>query len=225
MIPWKLLAKAQTPGDLAELSLWQRDTEFSIKLGNDELMNSYNHGSEDALGTLACQKIRKQPGNRVLVGGLGMGFTLRCALDELGDTAQVVVAEFVEEVVDWNRGVLAHLADSPVDDRRVKIQVADVTQVIKSASNDYDAIMLDVDNGPQAMTSKENDWLYSLKGLQTSFAALRPKGVLAIWSTDPSPAFSKRLSQAGFQVDEVKLRSRGGKKGGGHFIVWVAQRS
>ena len=226
MIPWQLLDTVQTPGNGLELRLYQHDNEFSIRAGNYELMNSRVYGSEDALGKLACQKVADYPQARVLIGGLGMGYTVRSALDELGAQAQVAVAELVPEVVKWNRGVLATLAGNPLDDHRVAVHESDVSQMIKTANNDYDAIMLDVDNGPQGLTLKENDWLYSPNGLTTAHAALRPKGVLAIWSSGPEPAFAKRLRRAGFQVEEIGLRARGkGKKGGAHYTVYMAMRS
>ena len=226
MIPWKLLDTAPTPGIGEELRLYQRGTEFSIKAGNYELMNSRIHGSEDALARLACQKITKHPRARVLIGGLGMGYTVRSALNGLGDRAQVVVAELVPAVVKWNRGFLTDLAGSPLDDNRVTLHEADVAQMIKAARGDYNAILLDVDNGPHALTRKDNDWLYSPNGLNTAFAALRPKGVLAIWSSGPDPAFAQRLRKAGFEVDEVWVRARGGGigKGGAHHIIWTAMR-
>ena len=226
MIPWKLLDTAQTPGIGEELRLYQRGTEFSIKAGNYVLMDSRIYGSEDALAKLACQKIAKHSRARVLIGGLGMGYTVRSALNVLGDRAQVVVAELVPAVVKWNRGFLADLAGSPLDDNRVTLHETDVAQLIKTAKGDYNAILLDVDNGPQALTQKDNDWLYSLNGLNTAFAALRPKGVLAIWSSGPDSAFAQRLRKAGFEVDEVRVRARGGgiRKGGAHYIVWTAMR-
>ena len=226
MIPWKLLDRAQTPGTGEELLLYQRGTEFSIKAGNYELMNSRFYGSEDALAKLACQIITKHSRARVLIGGLGMGYTVRSALNVLGDRAQVVVAELVPAVVKWNRGLLTDLAGSPLDDNRVTLHEADVAQMIKTAKGDYNAILLDVDNGPHSLTRKDNDWLYSPNGLNTAFAALRPKGVLAIWSSGPDSAFAQRLRKAGFEVDEVRVRARGGgiRKGGAHHIVWTAMR-
>ena len=224
MIPWKLLGTAQTSRNGAELRLYQRDTEFSIKADNQELMNSQVHGSEDALAKLACEKVTNHPDVRVLIGGLGLGYTLRAALDELKPDAEVVVAEIVPEVVQWNRDFLGHLAGSPLDDHRVKVEVADVAQMINTALGGYNAIMLDVDNGPQAMTQEGNEWIYGYDGLESSFAALRPKGVLSIWSTDTDPAFTRRLLRTGFKVEEVKARARSGKKGGGHYFVWVAIR-
>ena len=225
MIPWTLLDSAQTPGDGVLLSLYQHDTEFSIKAGNYELMNSRVYGSDDALAKLACQKISKYPRARVLIGGLGMGYTVRSALNGLGAKARVVVAELVPAVVQWNRGILADLAGSPLDDNRVTIHEADVAQMMTTAKGDYNAILLDVDNGPQALTRKGNNWLYSINGLNTAFAALRPKGVLAIWSSGPEPVFAKRLRKAGFEVDEVAVRARSGRKGGAHHIVWIAVRN
>ena len=224
MIPWKLLARAQTPRNGVELRLYQRDTEFSIKAGKHELMNSHVYGSEDALAKLACQKIKNHPRARVLIGGLGMGYTVRSALNELGAQAQVVVAELVSEVVQWNRGFLADLAGRPLDDNRVAVHETDVAEIIKTAKGDYDAILLDVDNGPRALTRKGNDWLYSLTGLKTAFAALRSKGVLAIWSSGPEAEFAQRLRTAGFEVNEVEVRARGGRKGGAHHIVWTGTR-
>ena len=224
MIPSKLLGTAKTTKNGAELRLYQRDTEFSIKADNQELMNSQFHGSEEVLAKLGCERFAHNPGVRVLIGGLGLGYTLRAALDELNHDAEVVVAEIVSEVVEWNKDFLGHLADSPLEDSRVHVQVSDVASVIKSGRGSYNAIILDVDNGPQAMTQEGNDWIYGLEGLKSSFDALRPKGVLSIWSTDPDPVFTRRLLRTGFKVEEVKTRARSGKKGGGHYFLWIATR-
>ena len=226
MNPWKLLGRARTPGGGAELVLRQRDTEFSIRADNLELMNSRVYGSEEAMAKLGCQNLSKHPRPRVLIGGLGMGYSVRTALDILGDNAQVVVAELVPAVVEWNRGVLADLAGRPLDDRRVELHVGDVVQLIKTARGEYDAIMIDVDNGAESIVRKGNDWLYSLPGLTTTYAALRPGGVMAMWSAGPQPAFVRLLRRAGFEVDEVKVRARGGsnRKGGAHHVVWIATR-
>jgi spermidine synthase len=226
MKPWQLLDRAQTPGGGAELVLRQRDSEFSIKADNWELMNSHAYGSEEAMAKLGCQNLSKHPRPRVLIGGLGMGYSVRTALDVLGKGARVVVAELVPAVVEWNRGVLADLAGRPLDDRRVELHVGDVVQLIKTARGEYDAIMIDVDNGAESIVRKGNDWLYSINGLNTAFAALRPKGVLAIWSSGPDPAFAKRLRQAGFEVDENRVPARGGgtSKGANH-IIWTAKRA
>ncbi|MEE3249821.1 MAG: hypothetical protein VX264_08745, partial [Chloroflexota bacterium] len=160
MIPWKLLGTAKTSRNGTELRLYQRDTEFSIKADNQELMNSQVHGSEDALAKFACGRFAHRPEVRVLIGGLGLGYTLRSALDELNQDAEVVVAEIVPDVVQWNRDFLGHLAGSPLEDRRVNVQVTDVAQIIESGKGNYNAIMLDIDNGPQAMTQEGNSWIY-----------------------------------------------------------------
>jgi len=224
MIPWTLLGKAQTPGNGLELSLYRRDTEFSIRAGTYELMNSRAYGSEDALATLALEKIRDHTRPRVLVGGLGMGYTLRAALDGLKTNAQVAVAELLPEVVEWNREFLSDLAGRPLDDDRVAVYEDDVADMIKTAKGEYSAILLDVDNGPQALIREGNNWLYSSEGLMAAFAALRPKGVLAIWASEHESAFARRFSRAGFEVDEVRVRARSQKKGGAHYIVWVGLR-
>ena len=222
MKPWILIETAQTPGHGAELCLYQRDQEFAIQADNLELMNSRNFASEQALATLACKKLTDPSEARVLIGGLGMGYTLKSALDELGETAEVLVMELVPDVVRWNQGLLAHLAGNPLDDKRVTVQVGDVAQMIKRSRGSFSAILLDVDNGPNALTSMDNHWLYSIAGLETAHAALKPNGILGIWSSDRDAGFAKRLSQVGFDVDEVPVRELGKK--GGHHIVWIAER-
>ena len=222
MKPWILIETAQTPGHGAELCLYQRDQEFAIQADNLELMNSRNFASEQALATLACKKLTDPSEARVLIGGLGMGYTLKSALDELGETAEVLVMELVPDAVRWNQGLLAHLAGNPLDDERVTVQVGDVAQMIKRSRGSFSAILLDVDNGPNALTSMDNHWLYSIAGLETAHAALKPNGILGIWSSDRDAGFAKRLSQVGFDVDEVPVRELGKK--GGHHIVWIAER-
>ena len=226
MNPWQLLGRAQTPGGGAELVLYRRDSEFSLRADNQELMNSRVYGSEEAMSRLGCQHLARHPSARVLIGGLGMGYSLRTALDILGEDAQVVVAELVPAVVEWNRGVLADLAGRPLDDGRVELHEADVVQLIKDARADYDAILLDIDNGAEAMVREGNNWLYNLPGLIATYTALRRGGVLATWCAGPQPAFVKRLRRAGFETDEVKVRARSGssRKGGGHYVVCVATR-
>ena len=226
MNPWQLLGRAQTPGGGADLVLYQRDSEFSLKADNRELMNSRVHGSEEAMARLGCQDLAKHPGARVLIGGLGMGYSVRTALDILGEDARVVVAELAPAVVEWNRGVLADLAGRPLEDRRAELHETDVVQLIRAARGDYDAIMLDVDNGAEAMVRKGNNWLYSLPGLSATYAALRRGGVLATWSAGPQPAFVRRVRRAGFEVEEFKVRARGGsnRRGGAHHVVWIATR-
>ncbi len=226
MKPWHLIGRAHTPGGGAELVLYQRDQEFSLQADNMELMNSRIYGSEEAMAMLGCQNLAKRKNVRVLIGGLGMGYSVRTALDILREDARVVVAELVPAVIEWNRGVLADLADRPLDDHRTEVHEADVIELITAAKGTYDAIMLDVDNGPEAMVSKGNNWLYNPQGLTASYKALRRGGVLAIWSADSQPAFVRRLRRARFEVDEVKVRARGGRKrrGGAHHVVWVATR-
>ena len=224
MTPWILLDTAQAPGTGGELRLYKRGAEFSIRVGNCELMNSRMHGSEDALARLACARIADRARPRLLIGGLGMGYTLAAALQGLGPEAQVVVAELVPAVVAWNHGPLADLAGHPLQDDRVTVREADVASLMQAGQRTYDAILLDVDNGPAGLTRKENDRLYSLNGLRAAFAALRPGGVLAIWSANTDQAFTQRLRQVGFKVDEVRVRARG-SRGGSRHTIWLACRS
>lgn len=221
MIPWELLDKAELPGNSGELRLYKRGKEFSIRVGGCELMNSNAHGSEDALAELACAKIAGRPKPRVLIGGLGMGYTLAAALKRLGPDAEVVVAELAQAVVKWNRGPLAALAANPLKDRRCFIREEDVAVVIGEKRHNFDTILLDVDNGPKGLTCKGNDRLYSKEGLESAFAALRPGGVLAVWSVSSDHSFAKRLKQAGFEVKEVSAYARG-PHGGGRHTIWIA---
>jgi spermidine synthase len=223
MIPWILLDTAKVP-DGEELRLLQRGAEFSIRLSNNELMNSRVHGSEEALAEIAIGKIGKQTSPRILIGGLGMGFTLRAALGVIGPEARVVVAELVPAVVAWNRSWLASVSDHSLEDSRVSIREEDVASLIMSERSAYDAILLDVDNGPGALTRKANDRLYDLAGLGAAYAALRSRGVLAAWSAGPDRNFTRRLHNAGFEVNEVRVRARG-TRGGARQIIWIAVRS
>ncbi len=223
MIPWTLLDTAQAPGNGGELKLYQRGAEFSIRVEKCELMNSRHYGSEDALGELTCKRIADRPHPRVLIGGLGMGYTLRAALQGLSSDGKVVVAELVPAVVAWNRGPLAELAGNPLKDSRVMVRELDVAQIMREKQHAYDAIMLDVDNGPEGLTRKGNDWLYGLSGLKVAYDALRPGGVLAVWSAGTNDAFVKRLRKTGFTVDEVPVRARGAR-GGARYTIWFATR-
>ncbi|VGO18058.1 spermidine synthase [Pontiella sulfatireligans] len=223
MNPWVLLDEAEVPGDGGKMKLYQRAFEFSISVKNDELMNSRMHGSEDALAELACKHVADRPTPRVLIGGLGMGFTLRAALEHLGANAEVVVAELVPAVVKWNQSHLADLAERPLEDSRVEVRVSDVGLVIKEQTEAYDAIMLDVDNGPDGLTHEGNDRLYSRGGLNAAKAALKPGGMLGVWSAEPDPAFTKRLRGAGFKIKEVTVRARG-KRGGRRHTIWLAEK-
>jgi len=203
------------------MSLHRRDNEFSLRVAGIELMNSRQHGSEEALAELALAELGGRA-EHVLIGGLGMGFTLRAALDVLPAGARVIVAELVPQVAEWNRGPLAHLAGRPLADPRVKLVVADVADLLARTSGAYDAVLLDTDNGPEGTTQDGNERLYSAAGLHAAHGALTPGGVLAVWSAFPSPAFVKRLVAAGFSVTEKNVRSRG-KKGVRH-VVWLARR-
>ncbi|HEX19831.1 MAG TPA: hypothetical protein ENG78_03305 [Acidiferrobacteraceae bacterium] len=223
MTPWVLLDSAEVPGNGGELRLYRRGDEFSIKIaGRGELMNSRVHGSEEALAELGCARLAGCANPRLLIGGLGMGFTLAAALRQLGDQAQLVVAELVPAVVAWNRGPLGKLAGYPLQDSRVTVREGDVARILKTGRQAYDAILLDVDNGPEGLTRKNNDWLYSIDGLGTAYEALRPQGVLAVWSAAPAQDFMQRLRKIGFEVEQVRVRARG-KKGSRH-IIWFAKR-
>ncbi len=223
MTPWVLLDSAEVPGNGGELRLYQRGDEFSIKIvGRGELMNSRDHGSEDALAEQTCTRLKNVTKPKLLIGGLGMGFTLAAALQHASEQAEVVVAELLPAVVAWNKGPLGPLSGRPLEDSRVTVQVGDVARVIKAESTAYDAIMLDIDNGPEGLTHKNNNWLYSEDGLITAYTALRPQGILAVWSAGPAKEFVQRLRKVGFAVEEVMVRARGTK--GARHIIWFAQR-
>ncbi|RUU05552.1 hypothetical protein, partial [Mesorhizobium sp. M7A.T.Ca.TU.009.02.1.1] len=198
MIPWVQLDSAKTPDGGQELRLKRRGTEFSIMLGTNELMNSRLSGSEEALAKLSCERIAGHSRPTILIGGLGMGFTLRAALTELANDAGIVVAELVPAVVAWARGPMAEIFGGCLDDPRVTIQETDVGQLIRSRPAAWDAILLDVDNGPEGIVHKSNDALYSVQGLAAARSALKPGGVLAVWSQGPDSGFTRRLKQAGF---------------------------
>jgi spermidine synthase len=224
MIPRTLIDTAQVPDSDEVLRLMKRGTEFSIMLGQNELMNSRLSGSEEALAKLACERIGDVPAARLLIGGLGMGFTLRAALSVLGPQAEIVVAELIPSVLTWARGPMADLFGDCLADRRVSVRVADVRDVIGSSRSAFDAILLDVDNGPEALARPANEALYDSKGLKSAWMALRPRGVLAIWSSGANPKFVKLLRQGGFEVEEIKIRANGAK-GGARHVIWLARRS
>ncbi len=221
---WMLLGVAQASGDESELRLYRRDEEFSIRVGNRELMSSRVHGSEDALGELACARIADCPRPRVLIGGLGMGYTLKAALNALSSRGRVIVAELIPEVVAWNLGPLGDLAGHPLRDGRVTVSEVDVAGILRAEQSAYDAILLDVDNGPRGLTRNGNDWLYGHGGLSAAFVALRPGGVLAVWSAGPDRTFSDRLRKTGFKVEEVRMRARNAH-GGARHTIWIAGRA
>jgi spermidine synthase len=223
VIPWTLLANAPLPNSNEEIRLYQRGDEFAIRVANYELMNSRVHGSEEALADLAFAKLDGRAPLRVLIGGLGLGYTLAAALRGIGERGEAVVAELVPAVVTWNRGPLAKLAGHPLDDPRVSVIEGDVARVIKENRSRFDAILLDVDTSPSALTHEDNRKLYGAAGLRAIYDALRPRGVLTIWSSASDPAFTRRLREAAFEVEEVRARARG-ERGRAHYIVWVAQR-
>lgn len=221
MLPWIELDRAKVPGG-GEFRLMQRGTEFTIFAGTIGLMSSRQSGSEEAMARIAAERIggRKRP--RVLIGGLGMGFTLRTALAVFGAEAEITVAELVPEIAGkWARGPLAELHGTSLDDPRLRLVVGDVGATMAEAGR-YDAILLDVDNGPEGLSRPGNDALYSHAGIARAGRALTPGGLLAVWSVAPDPAFSKRLGQSGMQVEELKARAHGGK--GARHVIWVARK-
>lgn len=224
MKPRELIGTANVPGGV-ELRLFRHDADYVIVLDGYELMNSRLGGSEEALAVMTCERLGRRPGYladpRLLVGGYGMGFTLRAALGVLGSLAKVTVAELVPEIIDWARGPMASLTAGCLDDPRVQLLAGDVATEIASAANRYDAILLDVDNGPSGLTRVANDRLYTLGGLGKAKAALKPGGILAIWSAAADEAFSRRLQHAGFTVEQVSVRARSNGKGPRH-IIWFA---
>jgi spermidine synthase len=222
MIPWEKLDVAQMPGG-GELRLMRRGQELSIMSGSIELMNSRLSGSEEALASLTCAPLKGARRSRVLIGGLGMGFTLRAALAELQADAAVVVAELTPAVVAWARGPMAGLFAGCLEDPRVTVREADVAEVIDEARGAYDAILLDVDNGPGGLNREANDGLYSLAGLAAARQALKPGGTLAVWSATQDAAFVQRLKRSGFAVEEKHVRATGGKRGARH-VIWLARR-
>jgi spermidine synthase len=223
MIPWSQIDTSGVPGADVELRLMRRGSEFSMMLGQNELMSSRLSGSEEALATLACRRIATVKRPHLLIGGLGMGFTLRAALAVLGTDARITVAELVPAVIAWARGPLAEIFGESLSDSRADIQAADVIDVIRTHPSAFDAILLDVDNGPEGLVRKANDALYDPKGLKAIHRALRPKGVVAVWSSGPNSSFSKRLRDAGFGVDEVAVRATT-KRSGARHVIWFATK-
>ncbi len=221
MIPWELLDRAPVPGSASELRLQRRGTEYSITVDGHELMNSGLHGSEDALAEEALTRRAETRNPRVLIGGLGMGYTLAAALARLGHEAQVTVAELVPAVVTWNRGPLAHLAGNPLADPRVTVAEGDVALQFTPAT--WDAILLDVDNGPGALTHPDNEKLYGAPGLRKLYAALRPGGILGVWSVAVDDAFDRRLRALPWSVEQLHPRAR--KTRGGRHTVWIAKKT
>jgi spermidine synthase len=223
MNKWNVLGVAQIPNNGGELTLSQRDMEFSIRLSGirGELMNSRVHGSEESLAELGCAKLQNTPKAHVLVGGLGMGFTLAAALKAVTDTSTVTVAELIPEVIQWNKGPLGECAGNPLSDARSKVHLGDVGQLF-SKQGTFDAILLDVDNGPEGLTHTDNNWLYSQHALEKMYQALTPNGTLAIWSAGPDPMFLIRLKKARFHASAHTVRARPGK--GSRHTIFIASR-
>jgi spermidine synthase len=221
--PWELLGETRTP-DGTLLALTRHDREYVILANGKSLMSSRMHGSEEALATMVCRDLRTREAPCVLVGGLGMGFTLRAALDALPADALVVVAELLPEIVTWNRGVLGELAAHPLKDPRVDLIVSDVAEVLAASPGRFDAVLLDVDNGPDAFTATSNDNLYGDAGLAAIKRSLKAGGVVGVWSAWESRKFEQRLRYAGFDVKVEHVRARL-KKGGPHHTIFLGWRS
>ena len=221
MIPWEHLDTATMPDDGGDLRLMRRGSEYSIMSGSIELMNSRLSGSEEALATLVCDRIGDRPRPKILIGGLGMGFTLRAALKALKADAGVLVAELVPAVIAWANSPLASVFEGSLDDPRVTVHQGDVGDLIRSSQSAYDGVLLDVDNGPEGLSRKANDGLYDPSGLAAARKALRPGGVLAVWSSAPDVAFTRRLKRAGFTVEEVRVRANRAGRGARH-VIWLA---
>jgi spermidine synthase len=218
----ELIGTANVSGGV-ELRLYRRGGDFMIVLDRNELMSTRMNGSEIALAEMSCERLPGRKTPHLLIGGYGMGFTLRAALARLGPGAQVTVAELVPEIIEWARGPMAEVAAGCLDDPRVRLVLEDVSDSISAAAGRYDAILLDVDNGPDGLVREENDRLYSTSGLAAARRALTPGGVLAIWSAAPDNAFARRLGQAGFAVEEVAVRARTNGKGPRH-VIWFARK-
>ena len=222
MIPWVHLDTATVPGG-GDLRLMRRGNEFSILAGAVTLMNSRMSGSEIALAELACDRLHGRKTCTMLIGGYGMGFTLRAALARLGSDARVVVAELAPGILQWARGPMAELTAGCLDDPRVSVMEADVGSLIAAAHARFDAILLDVDNGPDALSRSTNDQLYDSRGLKAARNALRPGGLLAVWSAAPNSEFKHRLGRAGFAVEEITARAHKGR--GGRYVIWMAAKA
>lgn len=205
----------------SELRLFRRGDDYVIALDRNELMNSRMGGSEEALAVMTCARLGNTPAPHLLIGGYGMGFTLRAALARLAPAARITLAELVPEIIAWARGPMAGLTAGCLDDPRVHLVAGDVAAAIAAASRTYDAILLDVDNGPDGLTHPANDQIYTLVGLAAAKAALKPNGVLAIWSAGPDASFTRRLKASGFKVEEVTVRARSNGKGPRH-VIWFA---
>ncbi|WP_397588857.1 spermidine synthase [Sandarakinorhabdus limnophila] len=222
MIPRELIGEAEVPGG-PPLRLFRRGSDFMIVLERNELMSTRMHGSEVALGTMACDRLAGHKAPHLLIGGYGMGYTLRAVLGQLGPGAHVTLVELVPGIIDWARGPMAAVTAGCLDDPRVTLTMGDVGASMAHSNAQYDAILLDVDNGPEGLTRAANDGLYSPQGLANAKQALRPGGILAVWSAAPDTAFGRQLERGGFSVETVKVRARETGKGATH-IIWFATK-
>ena len=204
--------------DGGQLQLFKRDTEYSIMLGNIELMNSRLSKSEEALATVVCERLKDIPSPKLLIGGLGMGFTLRAALRTLGPDAKITVAELVPDILTWAKAHMADIYGDCLEDRRLSLAVTDVAEFIFPGAA-YDAILLDVDNGPEGLVQESNNALYKRRGLLDARDALKPGGILAVWSITGNIPFTNRLKRAGFSVEEQIVRAHGTRH-----VVWLATK-
>jgi spermidine synthase len=221
--PFVLLDQALSPGG-AVMKLIRRDDEHIILVDGAILMSSRMHGSEEALATFGCQRVRMLEQPNLLIGGLGMGFTLRATLDLLPQGATVVVAELVPAVVEWNRGPLGSLAGHPLKDKRVRVDTRDVVVTLNSCLGQFDAVLLDVDNGPIAFTASNNAGLYDNRGIAAARAAIKMGGILAVWGPQDDRKFEQRLRDGGFDVQVHRPRGRL-KKGGPRHTVFLGHKS
>jgi spermidine synthase len=220
--PFELLGETLSP-DGSVMKLVRRDDEYIILADGAILMSSRMHGSEEALATLGCQRARAIGRPNVLIGGLGMGFTLRATLDLLPSGASVVVAELVPAVIEWNHGPLGPLAGHPLNDPRVRVETSDVGVILRSRPSQFDAVLLDVDNGPDAFTASNNAGLYTNRGIAAACAALKMDGMLAVWAAQEDRKFEQRLRQGGFDVQVQRVRGRL-KKGGPRHVIFLCRK-
>lgn len=219
---WTPLGEAPVPGTTGSLELYRGKDDFFIRTSSGvELMSTRKHGSEDALGRLVCSALADLNRAQVLIGGLGMGFTLAAVLKAVGPQAEVTVAELVPGVISWNRGALGDFAGRPMDDPRTRVFEGDVAKLLADKALRWDAIALDVDNGPEGLTQDDNDWLYGNEGLAAVRQSLRPGGCVGFWSVAPDPAFGRRLKRIGFKTEERRVFAHG-KKGPKH-TLWFGR--